>query len=70
MCLEDKIDQLTYEAKMEELSEKSKKLLVERQDYVAKQDDEKNLKRRTKEFKALLEKTKCWKNLIGECLKV
>lgn len=56
MCLEDKIDQLTYEAKMEELSEKSKKLLVERQDYVAKQDDEKNLKRRTKEFKALLEK--------------
>ncbi len=41
---------------MEELSEKSKKLLVERQDYVAKQDDEKNLKRRTKEFKALLEK--------------
>ncbi len=36
MCLEDKIDQLTYEAKMEELSEKSKKLLVERQDYVAK----------------------------------
>ena len=41
MCLEDKIDQLTYEAKMEELSEKSKKLLVERQDYVAKQDDEK-----------------------------
>ena len=56
MCMEDKIDQLTYEAKMEELSEKSKKLLVERQDYVAKQDDEKNLKRRTKEFKALLEK--------------
>ena len=56
MCLEDKIDQLTYEAKMEELSEKSKKLLVERQDHVAKQDDEKNLKRRTKEFKALLEK--------------
>ncbi len=56
MCLEDKIDQLTYEAKMEELSEKAKKLLVERQDYVAKQDDEKNLKRRTKEFKALLEK--------------
>lgn len=56
MCLEDKIDQLTYETKMEELSEKSKKLLVERQDYVAKQDDEKNLKRRTKEFKALLER--------------
>lgn len=56
MCLEDKIDQLTYEAKMEELSEKAKKLLVERQDYVAKQEDEKNLKRRTKEFKALLEK--------------
>lgn len=56
MCLEDKIDQLTYEAKMEELSEKAEKLLVERQDYVAKQEDEKNLKRRTKEFKALLEK--------------
>ena len=56
MCLEDKIDQATYETKMEELSGKETKLLTERQDYVAKQEDEKNLKRRTKEFKALLEK--------------
>jgi len=56
MCLEDKIDQLTYEAKMEELSGRIEKLFAERQDYMAKQEDEKNLKRRTKEFKALLEK--------------
>lgn len=56
MRLEDKVDQITYDAKMEELSEKEKKLLIERQDYLVKQEDEKNLKRRTKEFKKLLEK--------------
>lgn len=56
MRLEDKVDQITYDIKMEELSEKEKKLLMERQDYLVKQEDEKNLKRRTKEFKKLLEK--------------
>ena len=47
MCIRDR---------MEELSEKEKRLFMERQDYLVKQEDEKNLKRRTKEFKKLLEK--------------
>lgn len=56
MCLEEKIDSAAYKEKTDELSGKIKQLLIERQDYVEKQQDEENLKKRTKEFKSLLEK--------------
>lgn len=55
MRLEDKIDSLTYDSKQKELSAQIQGLLVERQDYLLRQDNEKNLKRRTREFKRLLE---------------
>lgn len=55
MLLEDKIDQSTYDSKMSEFTLKVESLLLEREDYQLKLDNEKTLKKRTKEFKVLLE---------------
>lgn len=55
MRLEDSIDKATYEEKNEELLNKQKSLLEERTIYQEQLDNEKNLKRRTMEFKKALE---------------
>jgi site-specific DNA recombinase len=55
MRLDDQIDKQTYTAKMEELEQKQKKLLDDRVEFQFQADNEKNLKRRTMEFKKALE---------------
>ena len=55
MRLEEAIDKSTYEEKYQELVERQKKLLSDRQEYQQQFDNEKNLKRRTMEFKKALE---------------
>ena len=55
MRLEESIDKPTYEEKYNELEDRQKKLLSDRREYQEQFDNEKNLKRRTLEFKKALE---------------
>lgn len=55
MRLEELIDKAAYSEKMEELEQRQKKLLNDRAEFQLQADNEKTLKRRTKEFKKALE---------------